>query len=152
MTAVDPIPGDRPYIVSYLTIKGAAEAIEFYKKAFDAVEHSRMPHPDGRLVHAELSIGGSLVYLSDDFPEMTGQESSPAALGSTTVTMHRYVEDCDAAIAQALAAGAEVIMPATDMFWGDRFGVVQDPFGHQWSIATHVRDVSPEEMASGLAT
>ena len=107
-----------------------------------------MPAPDGRIIHAGLRIGGHHLFLADDFPEYCGGKSRTAtALGGTPVTIHRYVEDCDAVIKRATDAGASVIMPAEDMFWGDRYGVVQDPYGHNWSIATHVRDMSDQEMA-----
>ena len=152
MADTTPIPEDRPYVVPHLAVKGAARAIGFYEEAFGAVEKLRMEAPDGRILHAEVDIGGYLVFLADDFPEMNeGKESSPEGLGGTTVTMHRYVPDCDAAIARAVAAGAEVVFPIADMFWGDRFGKIRDPFGHEWSIATHVADPSPEEMASAVA-
>ena len=105
-------------------------------------------------MHAELRIGGQTVYLCDDFPDMCedGQSRNPKTLGTTSVTIHRYVGDCDAAIAQAQSAGASVAMPAADMFWGDRYGMVTDPFGHSWSFATHVKDLTPEEMATAAAS
>lgn len=107
----------------------------------------RMPSPDGRIMHAQITIGGRYIYLSDDFPEYCGGQSrSPKSLGATPVTIHQYVEDCDAAIQRAADAGATVTMPAADMFWGDRFGVVTDPFGHAWSLATHISDPTPEQM------
>jgi uncharacterized glyoxalase superfamily protein PhnB len=129
-----------------------ADAIEFYKKAFGAEEISRFPGPDGkRIMHAEITIGGQPLFLVDDFPEFCGGKSeTPIALGGTPVTIHRYVEDCDAAIKRAEKAGATVKMPAADMFWGDRYGVVTDPFGHSWSLATHQRDLTPEEMQEGM--
>jgi len=152
MNAVDPIPADRPHVVPYLCVKGAVAAIDWYAEAFGAVVCRRLPAPDGRLLHAEIEIGGHLVFLADDFPEMMdGQESSPSATGVTTVTLHRYVADCDAVVAKASEAGAEVLMPPTDMFWGDRFAMIRDPFGHEWSIATHLRDVSDEEATAGAA-
>ncbi len=152
MSSADPIPSDRPHVIPYLTVKGAADAIEWYVNVFDATEDLRMPSPDGRLMHAEINIAGSLIYISDDFPEMTGHECSPSAVGATTVAFHRYVADCDALVARAVDAGAEVLMEPTDMFWGDRYSRIRDPFGHEWSIATHVRDVTPEEMeAEGAA-
>lgn len=128
-------------LVPHLVVKGAAEAIEFYKKAFDAEEIVRMPAEDGkRLMHAQVKIGGSTMYLCDDFPEYCGGKShTPEALGGTPTTLHRYVQDCDAAIKQAADAGATVIMPAQDMFWGDRYGQVKDPFGHTWSFATPLK-------------
>lgn len=128
-------------LVPHLVVDGASSAIEFYKKAFGAEEMFRMPAEDGkRLMHAEIRIGPSTVYLCDDFPEYCGGKSrTPAALGGTPVVLHRYVPDCDAAIDRATGAGAAVEMPAQDMFWGDRYGAVKDPFGHSWSFATPLR-------------
>ena len=152
MNAVDPIPADRMHVVPYLCIKGAAAAVDWYVEAFGAVVGRRLPAPDGRLVHAEVEIGGHVVFLADDFPEMMdGKESSPSATGVTTVTLHRYVADCDAVVDKAAEAGAEVLMPPMDMFWGDRFAMIRDPFGHEWSIATHLRDVSDEEATVAAA-
>lgn len=150
----DPIPAGSEGIIPHLVVQGAAGAIEFYKQAFDAEEICRNPAPDGqRLMHVEVSINGARVYLCDDFPEMCGGRSrNPMALGASPVTIHQYVADVDAAIAKAQAAGAAVTMPPQDMFWGDRYGTVQDPFGHAWSFATHVRDVSPEEIAAAAAS
>ncbi len=144
-----PIPEGREGLIPHLKCDRCAEAIEFYKQAFGAEEICRMPAPDGkRIMHAEIRIGGRSVFLADDFPEYCGgKASSPAALGGTPVTIHRYVDDCDAAIQRAADAGATVMMPAQDMFWGDRYGVVTDPFGHVWSLATHLRDLSSAEMA-----
>ena len=139
-------------LVPHLVVNGAIKAIEFYKKAFGAEEVSRAPAPDGkRLMHAEIRIGGRPVFLVDDFPEYCGGKSGTAtSLGGTPVTIHRYVESCDAAIKQAAQAGATVKMPAADMFWGDRYGVVVDPYGHQWSLATHISDPTPEEMGKAM--
>jgi PhnB protein len=147
-----PIPAEHQGLIPHLVCDGCADAIEFYKKAFGAKEISRMSAPgDTRIMHAEIRIGDQPVFLADDFPEFCGgKASSPTALGGTPVTIHRYVDDCDAAIERAQQAGATVKMPAADMFWGDRYGVVIDPSGHSWSIATHVRDLSPEEMAKGM--
>lgn len=149
-TSVKPIPPGMEQIIPHLVCERCPEAIEFYKKAFGAVEMGRVPAPDGqRLLHAAIKIGDSAVFLASDFPEFCGGKSqSPKALGGTPVTIHRYVADCDAAMQQAIEAGATVVMPASDMFWGDRYGVLVDPFGHSWSLATHIRDVSPEEMAA----
>lgn len=146
------IPAGREGLIPHLKFDRCADAIEFYKRAFGAEEVSRMPAPDGkRIMHAEIRIGGQAVFLVDDFPEYCGgKASSPKALGGTAVTIHRYVNDCDAAIRRAFEAGATVTMPAQDMFWGDRYGVVTDPFGHVWSLATHQRDVAPKEMASAM--
>ena len=151
--AVKPVPEGFRTITPHLVVDGAAKAIEFYRKAFGAEEISRMPAPDGeKLMHAELKIGDSILMLADDFPEWCGGQSrSPKALGNTPVTMHLYVRDCDAVFNRAVEAGCEVKMPLMDMFWGDRYGNVTDPFGHMWSIATHVQDLTPEQMAAGAA-
>jgi len=134
-------------VTPYLVVSNGEHAIAFYKKAFGAVEVYRMPAPDGRrLMHATISIGGSEVMLSDEFPEYGGNRA-PDIVGSTTVSIHLWVPNADKAFAQATAAGATVIMPLADMFWGDRFGKLRDPFGHEWSIAHHVRDVPPAEIA-----
>ena len=147
-----PIPKDHDGLIPHLVCDGCAAAIEFYKKAFGAKEISRMPAADGkRIMHAEINIGGRPLFLNDDFPEFCGGKSqSPKGLGGTPVTIHRYVQDCDAAIDRAREAGATVKMPPQDMFWGDRYGVVVDPFGHQWSIATHLRDLTPQQIAQGM--
>lgn len=147
-----PIPPGREGLIPHLVCSPCAEAIEFYKRAFGAEEISRAPGPDGtRLMHAEIRIGGRPVFLVDDFPEFCeGKSESPTSLGGTPVTIHRYVESCDSAIRQAEQAGAKVLMPAQDMFWGDRYGVVLDPFGHKWSLATHISDPTPEEMARAM--
>jgi PhnB protein len=138
----------QPSLSPHLCVDGAAAAIDFYVKAFDAVELGRVPGPDGKLVHAALQINGSTVLLNDDFPDYNdGKSSTPVALGGTPVTIHLTVTDVDAKFQQALDAGATVVAALEDQFWGDRYGVVRDPFGHQWSIATHVEDLSPEEMA-----
>ena len=146
------IPPGHEGLIPHLVCEGCADAIEFYKKAFDATEVSRVPAPDGRrIMHAEIRIGGRPLFLVDDFPEFCGGKSeSPKALGGTPVTIHRYVEDCDAAIRRAQEAGASVKMPPQDMFWGDRYGVVVDPFGHTWSLATHLRELTPEQMEKGM--
>jgi PhnB protein len=134
-------------VTPYLVVSDGALAIEFYRKAFDAVEVYRMPAPDGRrLLHATLSIGGSELMLCDEFPEYGGNRG-PHIIGSTTVTIHLWVPNADQAFAQAIAVGATVIMPLADMFWGDRYGKLRDPFGHEWSIAHHIRDVPPAELA-----
>ncbi len=151
--AVQPIPAGRSGVLPQLVVDPCADAIEFYKKAFNAEELERVPAPDGnRIMHAEVSIGGTVVYLCDDFPEFNGGKSrTPQALGGTPVSLSQYVEDVDAAIQQAADAGAKVTMPAMDMFWGDRFGMIEDPFGHIWSLATHIADPTPEECAAGAA-
>jgi PhnB protein len=130
---------------AYLAVDDASAAIDFYKRAFGAKERSIMPGPDGKIGHAELQIGDSVVMLSDPFPQST--YTPPKQLGGTTVGLLMYVEDVDAAVKQATDEGGTLTMPVENMFWGDRFGQVTDPFGHAWQIATHVEDVPPEEMA-----
>jgi uncharacterized glyoxalase superfamily protein PhnB len=146
------IPPGHEGLIPHLTCNRCAEAIEFYKRAFGAQEVHRAPAPDGkRLMHAEIRIDGRPVFLNDDFPEFCGgKEQSPSALGGTPVTIHRFVEDCDAAMERAVKAGAAIKMPPMDMFWGDRYGVVVDPFGHCWSIATHQRDLTPQQIEAGM--
>jgi PhnB protein len=143
--ATKPIPEGYHTVTPYLAVDDAAAAIEYYKKAFGAKERGRMDAPDGRIGHAEIEIGDSLVMLADDFPQFATR--SPKELGGTSVSVFMYVEDVDAVVKQAVDAGATVTMEVADQFWGDRFGSVQDPFGHVWSLATHVEDVPPEEMA-----
>jgi PhnB protein len=142
--AVKPIPEGYRTVTPYLAVDDAAEAIEYYKKAFGAKERVRMETPDEKIGHAELEIGDSLVMLSDPIPEATTR--TPKELGGTSASVFLYVEDVDAVVKRAVDAGATVTMEVADQFWGDRFGSVQDPFGHSWSIATHVEDVPPEEM------
>jgi uncharacterized glyoxalase superfamily protein PhnB len=140
------IPEGFHTITPHLVVRGGAAAIEFYKKAFGATEICRFPGPDGQsLMHGELKIGDSILFLADEFPNMGCQ--SPLALGGSPVTISLYVEDTDAVFNQAVAAGAQVRMPPADMFWGDRYAQLTDPFGHVWALATHKEDVSPEEMA-----
>jgi PhnB protein len=143
-----PIEEGMHTVTPHLVCAGAAEAIEFYKKAFDAEEVMRMPAPGGKLGHAAIRIGDSMIMLADEFPEWGSL--SPRSLKGTPVTLHLAVENVDQRFEQAIAAGAVVRMPLADMFWGDRYGVVEDPFGHRWSLATHVRDVSPEELEAGM--
>lgn len=149
---VQPIPAGHEGLIPHLVCDPCSEAIEFYKKAFGAEEIVRMPAPDGRrIIHAQLRIGKSFLFLVDDFPEFCGGKSgSPKALKGTPVSIHQYVANCDAAIKRAVDAGATVEMPAMDMFWGDRYGVVVDPFGHKWSLATHIKDLTPAEMQAGM--
>lgn len=140
-----------PAVSPHLTVDNAAAAIDFYVKAFDAVELGRVPRPDGKLIHAAVRINGFLVMLADDFPEMSGGKSmTPKALGGTPVTIHLTVSDVDAKFQQALDAGATVVMPLEDQFWGDRYGAVEDPFGHRWSLGQPVREVSMEEIAAAM--
>jgi PhnB protein len=143
--ATQPIPEGYHTVTPYLAVEDATEAIEYYTKAFGAKERVRMETPDGKVGHAELEIGDSLVMLSDPFPQASTKP--PNELGGTSVSVFMYVEDVDAVVKQAVDAGATVTMEVADQFWGDRFGSVKDPFGHLWSIATHVEDVPPEEMA-----
>lgn len=144
MTEVKPIPDGFHTVTPSLVVKNAAEAIEFYKKAFDANEIYRFPTPDGKIMHSLIQIGSSFVMVTDEFPVMGSK--SPTTLEGTPVTLHLYVEDADKIFNQALEAGATVTMPIMDAFWGDRYGVVLDPFGHSWSIATHKIDMMPEEL------
>ena len=143
--AVQPIPQGYHSVTPYMVLRNASAAIEFYKRAFGAEEVVRMPGPDGKVMHAEIKIGDSFIMLGDEMEGM-GTAKSPQSLGATSVSLHVYVENVDKSIERAVAAGAKLQMPATDMFWGDRFGKVADPFGHEWSFATHIEDVSPEEM------
>jgi PhnB protein len=141
---VNPIPAEYPGVVPYLSVKGAADAIEFYKKAFGATELMRLPGPDGTLGHAEIKIGNALVMLADENPDYGNL--SPKTLGGSAVRLHMYVEDVDAFFERAVAAGAKVLIPVADQFYGDRSGRLEDPFGHVWLFSTHIEDVSPEEM------
>jgi PhnB protein len=149
MAKVKPIPDGYPQVSPYLCVDGAAEAIDFYTKVFDATERARMPAPEGKIGHAELKIGDSVLMLSDEYPEMGIR--SPKAIGGTPVTISVYVEDVDAVYDRALKAGAKSLRPVEDEFYGDRQGQFEDPFGHRWSVATHVEDVSPEEMSRRAA-
>lgn len=142
---VHAIPEGVANIVPYLSIRGAAKAIEFYKTAFGAEVMSSMPMGEGLIGHADLKIGSARVYLADEMPGW-GAVKSPTSLKGSSVNIHLWVEDCDAAFARAVAAGAKVVMPLTDQFWGDRYSMVEDPFGHVWAITTHKEDLTPEEM------
>ena len=148
--ATQPIPEGYHTATPYLVIDGASEAIDYYKKAFGAKERMRMEAPGNRIGHAEIEIGDSLVMLADAFPQSTTK--APTELGGTTAGVFLYVEDVDAVVKKAVDAGATVTMEVADQFWGDRFGSITDPFGHSWSIATHVEDVPPEEMAERAKT
>jgi uncharacterized glyoxalase superfamily protein PhnB len=148
MTTVKPIPEGSHTVTPHLVCAGAADAIEFYKKAFNATEFCRMPGPKGGVMHAEIRIGDSNVMLMDEMPECGGL--GPKSLNGTPVTLHLYVEDVDTFVARAVGAGAKITMPVADMFWGDRYGQLEDPFGHKWSVATHTRDVGPEEMQKAM--
>jgi PhnB protein len=142
---IKPIPEGYHTVTPHLVVKGASQAIEFYKKAFGAEELCRIPGPDGKsIMHAALRIGDSRLFLVDEYPDMGCQ--GPEIGRRNPVTMHLYLEDADSAFNAALAAGAKQVMPPTDMFWGDRFGKLVDPFGHEWSLATHKEDLTPEEI------
>jgi uncharacterized glyoxalase superfamily protein PhnB len=142
------IPQGMHSVTPHLICAGAAKAIEFYKQAFGAEEGARLPGPDGRLMHASVKIGDSQVMLVDEMPEWGAL--GPKSLKGTPVTIHLYVEDVDAFVERAVKAGAKVTMPVADQFWGDRYGKLEDPFGHHWSVATHVRDVSMEEVQNAM--
>ena len=143
--ATKPIPEGYHTVSPYLAVDDAARAIEYYARAFGAKEVVRMDGPGGTIAHAELEVGDSRIMLSDPFPQASTQP--PKELGGTTASVFMYVEDVDAVVKQAVDAGGKVTMEVADQFWGDRFGTVTDPFGHVWSIATHVEDVPEEEMA-----
>ena len=148
--AVKPIPEGYHTLTPYLAVEDASKAIEFYKDAFGAEEIHRMPGPDGSIAHAELQIGDSKLMLSDPFPQSNVRP--PSERGGPTASVFMYVDDADAVFEQAQTAGATVSMPLEDMFWGDRFGSLTDPFGHVWSVATHIEDVPEAEMAERAAT
>ena len=152
MTSADvkPIPDGMHSLTPHLICANAAEAIAFYIRAFNAVEQFRLPGPGGKIMHACLKIGDSMLMLTDEWPEH--HALGPNTLKGTPVTIHHYVQDVDASFKQAVEAGATVRLPVTDMFWGDRFGQLQDPFGHHWSLATHTRDLSPEEIQQAMAS
>jgi uncharacterized glyoxalase superfamily protein PhnB len=144
MPKVKPVPDGMHTVTPHLICAGASDAIEFYKSAFNAVELARLPGPQGKLLHACMRIGDSAVMLVDEFPDWGS--FGPKSLKGSPVTIHLYVEDVDAFVARAVAAGAKIAMPLEDTFWGDRYCKLEDPFGHQWSVATHIRDVNLDEM------
>ncbi len=147
MSDVKPIPDGYEGVIPYMVVENASDAIDFYKKAFGAKETARVPAPDGdKLMHAEIKIGNSFIFLCDDFPEWSGKSRTPQAFGGSPIDIHLYVADIDKIVNQAREAGAKVTMEPKDMFWGDRHGRVVDPYGHGWSFSTHVRDVPAEEM------
>ena len=148
MKKVKPIPEGMRSVTPHLVCAGAAAAIDFYKKAFGAEEVTRLPGPDGKLMHAQIRIGDSAVMLVDE--NLQYGMPGPKSLKGTPVTIHLYVEDVDTFTARAVKAGAKMTMPPADMFWGDRYGVLEDPFGHKWSVATHVRDIPPEKWAEEM--
>jgi PhnB protein len=149
MAAVKPIPDNYPRLTAYLAIDGAADAIDFYTRVLGAKERMRMPMPDGKVGHAELEFGDSVVMLSDAAPEMGHVD--PKRLGGSPVILSVYVEDVDAAFADAIAGGATSLEPVTDKFYGDRAGQFEDPWGHRWNVMSHIEDVSPEEMEKRAA-
>ncbi|MFD7834683.1 VOC family protein [Streptomyces sp. NPDC059761] len=142
--AVNPIPEGYPRVTPYLCADGAAAAIDFYVSVLGATERMRMPAPGGRIGHAELQLGNSVIMLADEYPDIDFR--SPKAIGGTPVTLHVYVDDVDAVFAKALSLGATERSPVKNEFYGDRTGQFEDPFGHRWNVSTHVEDVSPEEM------
>lgn len=144
MAKVNPIPEGYHSVTPYLSIKGAAEAIDFYKKVFGATELFRMPGPGGKIGHAEIKIGNSPIMLADEYPEM--EFVSPETLGGTPIGLMIYVDDVDTMFKGAISAGATEIKPLQDQFYGDRSGTLKDPYGHVWTVATHVEDIAPEEM------
>lgn len=144
MPQIKPVPEWMRTVTPHLVCAGAADAIEFYKKAFNAVEMMRLPGPQGKLIHASIRIGDSAIFLTEERPEW--ESFGPKSLKGSPVIIHLQVEDVDALFEQAVNAGATIRMPVEEMFWGDRYGYLEDPFGHHWAIATHVRDVSMEEL------
>lgn len=149
MSTVKFVPDGYHTITPHLAVRGAAEALDFYARAFGAEELFRMPGPAGSVLHAEIRIGDSIVMLGDEAPEQGA--TAPTTIGGSAVNLHLYVRDVDATCARAAAAGCTVELPPTDMFWGDRYAKLQDPFGHKWGVATHKEDVPPEEMARRAA-
>jgi PhnB protein len=143
-----PIPEGYHTLTPFLTVRNAARAIEFYKQAFGAQERGVAKGPDGKVMHAELKIGDSVIMLSDEYPEFGSL--SPQSVGGSPMGLHIYIENVDAAFDRAVKAGAQVEMPVMDQFWGDRYGKLKDPFGHKWSIATHVKDMSADEMKRSM--
>ena len=142
---VKPVPEGYTTLSPYLVVDGAAQAIDYYQRVFGATERGRFDGPDGKVAHAELRIGDTVMMVAD--PSAESNIKAPTQLGATSVGIFLYVEDVDATVQRAVDAGATITQPVDDMFWGDRYGKVTDPFGHEWLIATHIEDVSPEEMA-----
>jgi len=149
MARVKAIPDGYHDVTPYLIVDGAAQAIDFYKKVFGATEKMRMPSPGGKVGHAELTLGDSMIMLADEHPEMGAR--APHAYGGSAVSLMLYVPDVDATVATAIAGGAKVVRQVENQFYGDRMGTIEDPFGHRWYVATHVEDVPPEEMARRVA-
>ena len=149
MADVKPIPDNYPQVTPYLSVDGASAAIDFYSSVFGATVRMRMDAPDGKVGHADLQIGNSVILLSDEYPEMGIQ--GPKTIGGTPVTLNVYVEDADATFERAVSLGAKALRAVEDQFYGDRSGQFEDPFGHRWNVATHIEDVSPDEMAKRAA-
>jgi len=147
--ATQPVPVGYHTVTPYLIVSGAAQALDFYKRALGAIEQMRMPGPEGKVMHAEIKIGDSVIMLADEFPEMGAR--SPQALGGTPVGICLYVPDVDSLFNQAIQAGGKVERPLQNQFYGDRSGTFIDPFGHKWTIATHIEDVTPEEIGRRMA-
>jgi PhnB protein len=145
---VKPVPDGYHTLTPFLTVRDAVKAIEFYKQAFGAEQRGVMKGPDGKVMHAELKIGDSIIMLSDEFPDFGAK--SPESIGGSAMGLHIYLDGVDAAFERAVKAGAEVEMPVADQFWGDRYGKLKDPFGHKWSIGTHIKDLSMDEMKKGM--
>ena len=145
---VKPVPEGYHPITPHLLVRDAARAIEFYKQAFGAKDRGVMKGPDGKVMHAELQIGDSIVMLADEMPEFGSR--SPQSIGGSPTGLHIYTDNVDAAFDRAVKAGAQVEMPVMEQFWGDRYGKLKDPFGHSWSVATHVKDLSAQEMKRGM--
>ncbi len=145
---VNPIPEGYRRVTPYLIVDGGAAAIDFYTSVFGATERMRMDAPEGRIGHAELELGDSVIMLADEHPEMNAR--GPRSVGGTPVSLHMYVEDVDSVFERAVEAGAKPVRPVEDQFYGDRLGSFEDPFGHHWNVASHVEDVSPEEMSKRM--
>jgi len=149
MSPVKPVPDGYHTVTPYIVVRGAGKALDFYAKAFGAEELFRMPGPGDKVMHAEFRVGDSVIMIGDEAPEMGA--TAPQSIGGTATSLLLYVNDVDASFQRATAAGCKALMPPTDMFWGDRYCKIADPFGHHWGIATHKEDVSPEEVAKRAA-
>jgi PhnB protein len=149
MAKVKPIPEGYPQVIPYLSVDGASAAIEFYGNVLGATERVRMPAPDGKIGHAELQVGDSVIMLADEFPDFGNR--GPKSVGGTPVTLSIYVEDVDSVFDKAIKAGATSLRPVENQFYGDRTGQFEDPFGHRWSVGTHIEDVSPDDMRERAA-
>jgi PhnB protein len=150
MAKVSFIPKDYNSVTPYLVVRGAVQAIDYYKKVFGATEVFRMPGPDGKIGHAELKIGDSRIMLADENPNMGQGHTSASTIGASPVSLYVYLPDVDRVIERATAEGAKILKPVEDQFYGDRTGFIQDPFGHLWGVATHIEDVSPKDMEARM--